>query len=90
MSMSLYDSQEMLDEMGFCSNCGDHKPCGCEPVEDYDLEPINEVLTNAISKLNALLPNKVCPVCGVENTAQELHLNNDKCYNCNTSLKEEE
>lgn len=37
MSFSQRDAQEMISEMGFCSNCHDHTPCGCEKVELCDV-----------------------------------------------------
>ena len=30
-----HESHEMMEEMGFCPDCGDHMPCGCEGC-DYD------------------------------------------------------
>ena len=50
------DAHDIMNEMGICSKCHDHTPCGCEPVEDeMDFAPISEVLTNAINRLNNLI-----------------------------------
>lgn len=62
MSMTMNDVHDMLDEMGFCPNCGEHTPCGCEAVVE-------------------------CETCGAENTADELELNDHKCYNCNSLME---
>lgn len=34
MSMSMRDCLEMQKEMGICSSCHDHTPCGCEPLTE--------------------------------------------------------
>lgn len=51
------DMHDMMEEMGICPKCHDHTPCGCEPVEDDELDfaPISNVLTNAITRLNNLV-----------------------------------
>jgi hypothetical protein len=87
--MSLDDCKGILqDEMGICSKCRDHKPCGCED-EDYDFTPIKKTLGDAMKKLHALLPPemvKVCEVCGIGSTATEVLMNDSNCYNCNSPL----
>ena len=36
MCTSLDDAKGILsDECGICPNCHDHKPCGCEPEDDF-------------------------------------------------------
>jgi len=35
---SPYDVPEMMEEMGFCPDCHDHMPCGCDHGPDEDEE----------------------------------------------------
>jgi hypothetical protein len=30
------EAQDMIEEMGFCKKCRDHKPCGCEKGDKND------------------------------------------------------
>lgn len=32
MSVTMRDVQDMMDEMGICRSCKEHKPCGCETL----------------------------------------------------------
>lgn len=89
--MSERDCLEIVDEMGICHKCRDHVPCGCE--REYDMSPISDVLGEAIDKLSALLPVKgetlnlvVCGICGEGNTLEELDHNQDKCFNCGSTM----
>jgi len=97
MSMTDNDAKGILeDEMGICPKCHDHKPCGCE-VEEFDLEPVNDLLKNSIKKLEALLPENSCDdlekefpyecaVCGLRSNSKEKLSNNGRCFNCDSPL----
>jgi hypothetical protein len=38
MDIIYYEVEEAIeilkDEMGFCRNCNDHTPCGCEEIDE--------------------------------------------------------
>ena len=100
MSMTDFDMKQMQKDMGICPTCKDHMPCGCEEVEEFDLEPVNDLLKNSIKKLEALLPEKKnndycfddeafpfeCAVCGLRSNSEEKLSNNGKCFNCDSPL----
>lgn len=98
MSTSMDEAKKILEEeMGICPKCHDHKPCGCE---DYDLEPVNDLLKTSIKKLEDLLPEKKdndycfddeafpfeCAVCGLRSNSEEKLSNNGRCFNCDSPL----
>ena len=92
MSFSERDAQEMLQEMGICSTCHNHIPCGCETVkseciitERFDCP--NDVISGKLCSSCKIPDNMVnCDVCGSDNSDIELLHNDGACFNCNTQL----
>lgn len=97
MSMTDFDAKQMEKDMNICPTCKDHMPCGCE---EFDLEPVNDLLKNSIKKLEDLLPEKSCDdlkkeeeefpyecdVCGLRSNSKEKLSNNGRCFNCDSPL----
>lgn len=77
------DIHDIEAEMGFCSSCHDHVPCGCEPIDK-----LRSLLPKM--KLDDNYPDRnlvaVCVKCGEGSTSTEILLNDGACWSCNTQL----
>ena len=44
MSMTKNDMYDMMEEMGICPKCHDHKPCGCDNEDELQNELVHTIV----------------------------------------------